>query len=273
VSINRVIKALGVCRSTIFYRAKGYPKRKSTPRKHIPTKTQGAIGEIVKTRGTYGVPRVRALLQRDYKIEVSKHLLHRHMKENNLLIKRNRTRGIGRDHSGKIMVDTPNTRWATDITSIKCWNGEKLRVAVIIDCCDRSIVAWKAGRTILASDIELMVQDALFTRFGEQVPPRDTLQLLHDNGPEFIEKTLNKTLNSWNIQSCNTPTYSPQSNGQCEAFNGTFKRDYVYENCLDTPEYVAKCLPKWFDDYNTFAPHSALGMKTPFEFFNYKLAA
>ena len=94
MSINRVIKALGVCRSTIFYRAKGYPKRKSTPRKHIPTKTQEAIGEIVKTRGTYGVPRVRALLQRDYKIEVSKHLLHRHMKENNLLIKRNRTRGI-----------------------------------------------------------------------------------------------------------------------------------------------------------------------------------
>ena len=64
-----------------------------------------------------------------------------------------------------------------------------------------------------------------------------------------------------------------QSNGLCEAFHGTFKRDYVYENCLDTPEVVMDRLQEWFDDYNTFAPHSALGMKTPMEFFNYKRAA
>jgi putative transposase len=59
----------------------------------------------------------------------------------------------------------------------------------------------------------------------------------------------------------------------CEAFNGTFKRDYVYQNCLDSEEEVRKMIHEWVKDYNTFAPHSALGMKTPAEYFNLKIAA
>jgi len=77
----------------------------------------------------------------------------------------------------------------------------------------------------------------------------------------------------WNVKDCRTPTYSPQSNGMCEAFNGTFKRDYVYENCLEDFETVEKQIEQWIEEYNNFAPHSALKMMTPEEFFNYKLAA
>ena len=74
------------------------------------------------------------------------------------------------------------------------------------------------------------------------------------------------------IDHCTTPTYSPQSNGMCEALNGTFKRDYVYENCLDTPESVYAQIAGWVRTYNSYAPHSALGMKTPEEFFILKTA-
>jgi len=56
----------------------------------------------------------------------------------------------------------------------------------------------------------------------------------------------------------------------CEALNGTFKRDYVYENCLDTPESVYAQIAGWVKTYNSYAPHSALGMKTPEDFFYIK---
>jgi putative transposase len=59
----------------------------------------------------------------------------------------------------------------------------------------------------------------------------------------------------------------------CEAFNGTFKRDYVYENCLENPETVYNRIQNWINEYNLFAPHSALEMKTPNEFYNFKTAA
>jgi putative transposase len=195
------------------------------------------------------------------------------MTEEGLLIKKNRTRGSNRPHTGKISVKASNARWASDMTSIKCWNGEKIRLAIIIDCCDRSIISWKAGLHMQACDIELMVQEALFNRFGENLPEKDKIEFLHDNASEHIEKGLKKQLAKWNIKDCNPPTYSPQSNGICESFNGTFKRDYVYENCLDTPEIVMGKLQKWFDDYNSYAPHSALKMKTPQEFYNFKMAA
>ncbi|WP_229214003.1 IS3 family transposase [Dyadobacter flavalbus] len=265
--------ALGVARSSVYYKARPYPERKRTVRKLLAEQIKKNIEEITSKKATYGTPRVRAILKRDYGINLSKYMVHRHMKEEGLLIKRFRSRGSNRAHTGKISVEQPNIRWASDITSIKCWNGQKLRVAFVMDCCDRSIISWKAGLTMQACDIELLVQEAIFQRFADELPPKHQLQFLHDNGPEYIEKNLQKRLKEWNINDCHTPTYSPQSNGMCEALNGTFKRDYVFESCLDDPKKVLSQIQDWVDDYNNFAPHSALKMKTPKEYFIFKIAA
>jgi len=51
-----------------------------------------------------------------------------------------------------------------------------------------------------------------------------------------------------------------------EAFVKTFKRDYVYVNELPSAASVLAQLPVWFEDYNEFAPHKGLKMKSPREF-------
>jgi putative transposase len=106
-----------------------------------------------------------------------------------------------------------------------------------------------------AYDIELMVQEALFNRFGENLPGKDKLEFLHDNGPGYTQKGLKKKLAKWYIKNCNTPTYST-----------------LYENCLDNPKLVKVKLQEWFDYYNSYAPHSALKLKTQQEFYNFKIA-
>jgi len=63
-----------------------------------------------------------------------------------------------------------------------------------------------------------------------------------------------------------TPAYSPQSNGLAEAFVGTFKRDYVDGAELRDAESVLKQLGGWIEDYNTQAPHAALGMRSPADY-------
>jgi transposase InsO family protein len=58
---------------------------------------------------------------------------------------------------------------------------------------------------------------------------------------------------------------SRESNGLVEAFFGSFKRDVVYQACLETVEDVARQLLGWIEHYNHQAPHSALGIQSPAE--------
>ena len=43
----------------------------------------------------------------------------------------------------------------------------------------------------------------------------------------------------------------------CEAFSETFKREYVYQNLLDSEDAVKELIHGWVKDNNTIAPHSA----------------
>jgi putative transposase len=60
-----------------------------------------------------------------------------------------------------------------------------------------------------------------------------------------------------------SPWRSPESNGLAEAFFGSFKRDYVYQACLETLEDVAQQMRAWIELYNHQASHSALDMRAP----------
>lgn len=271
MSQNRILRLFGISKGTSYYKKRGYPKTRMTK----PAKddaTVSVLKEISRSRPTYGCPRVRAIAKRDFGLPLSGHKVYSLMKKHGLLLRNKGTRMPPREHTGKVSVPTPNTRWASDLTQIRLWDGTRLRFTYILDCCDRNIIAYRLGRYMWAVDVEQMLQEALLKRFNQLTAPKP-LEFLHDNGPEYLEHALQKQLKEWNIRNCNTPTYSPQSNGMCEAFNGTFKRDYVYQNCLDSEEEVRRMIHEWVQDYNTFAPHSALGMKSPNEFFNLNLAA
>jgi len=54
--------------------------------------------------------------------------------------------------------------------------------------------------------------------------------------------------------------------GLAEAFIGTFKRDYVNGAERRDAETVLTQLGGWIDDYDTQAPHSALGIRSPVEY-------
>ena len=272
MSQNHIIDLFGFSKGSLYYKAKGYPAHRKSTRKNNPDAKE-TILDICKKKSTYGVPRVRAIAKRDYGVALSYYKIHRLMRENNLLIKRVRGRNNSRAHTGKIEVPESNMRWCSDITAIKFWNGQKLRFSYVMDCSDRSIISYILQPHIQGKDIELMMQEALFKRFSGVLPNGHGVEFLHDNGPEYIEKILQKNLKKWNVVDCNTPTYSPQSNGMSEAFNGTFKRDYVYEYPLDNVDEVRELFPKWIEEYNNYAPHSALGMLTPNEYFNLKRAA
>lgn len=272
MSQNRIHGLFGTSKGTLYYKKKGYPVGRKS-HKERPPEQVSVVRKICGDRPTYGVPRVRRIAERDYGEKMSYHRVYSIMEEEGLLISKTLGQQSRREHTGKISVEEPNTRWASDITSIKLWDGLKARFTYVLDCCDRSIIAWRLGLRMQAVDIEQMIEEAILTRFSKDQIRAPGLEFLHDNGPEYVEKVFRKRLLEWDVVDCHTPSYSPESNGICEAFNGTFKRDYVYQGYLDNIDELRKQIEKWVADYNTFAPHSALGMKTPAEFFKLRQAA
>src|SRR5213596_135020 len=107
----------------------------------------------------------------------------------------------------------------------------------------------------------------LWARFGEAtLTAPHAIQWLSDNGPQYTATASVLYAHELGLVPITTPAYSPQSNGLAEAFVGTFKRDYVTGAELRDAETVLAQLGGWIDDYNTQAPHSALGMRSPADY-------
>ena len=225
------------------------------------------IKDVLNTRPTYGYRRVTAILNAKYFKQgmpnVNHKRIYRLMKKHNLLLSRYASKPL-RVHDGKVITLHSNTRWCSDGFYITCDNGERLQVAFSLDTCDREVMRYVVStRGIDGGMIRDLMAETLLYRFGQvhQVPHK--IQWLTDNGPCYIARETVLFGRSIGLEICTTRPYNPESNGMAEAFVKTFKRDYVWLGDLSSAQAVIKQLPKWFDDYNTHAPHKGLKMMSP----------
>ena len=103
------------------------------------------IRKIMGARPTYGYRRVTALMNReltpDDRGKVKYKRVYRIMKKNNLLLQPYTGRPV-RTHDGSIRTIRINHRWCSDAFKIPYWNGERVRVAFRLDCCDREVMSY-----------------------------------------------------------------------------------------------------------------------------------
>lgn len=227
-----------------------------------------AIRAILSTRpATYGYRRVHALLK-SQGVGGTPRTVYRLLRRHGWLAStRPHLTRPGRRHEGQVAVAEPNRRWASDITRITAWNGEHARLAVILDCADRMVLAWRLGRRITAEDLSELVREALWGRFGPARARARGIECLSDNGPEYTSGPFRACLEGLGLVACRTPCRSPESNGIAERFFGSLKRDYVYQSVVETRADIERQVPGWIQDYNEVAPHSALGMRVPAQFY------
>lgn len=257
-------RTLGKPRSWLYYRGRLW-RRRASKRPEV----EEAIGRLlVASPVSYGYRRLHALLKRQG-LTCNPKTVWSVLRRRGWLASGRRRAGLctARRHVGQVQVASPNRRWASDITGIRAWDGQKGRLAVMIDCADRMVLAWRFAKRITAEDLAEMLREAVFRRFGEARSRAQGIELLSDNGPEYTSKRFRPIVRAMGLIPCHTPRRSPQSNGLAEAFFGSFKRDYVYQACLETLAVVSCQVPKWIEHYNQQAPHSALGMRSPAEFY------
>lgn len=276
------MSALGVSRSNLYQRINS----RQLGRSARYSKSEDAlllpmIEALCDKRETSGYRRITAHLNRQLKTDghaisrVNPKRVYRIMRLNNLLLAKHISRvGEHRAHEGKVITLHSNTRWCSDGFEIKCWNKEKVRVAFSLDCCDREIISYVATTAGISGT---MVQDILVEsiekRFGDTQRLPQEIEWLTDNGSCYIAEETRKFAKTLGFKVCTTPVRSPESNGMAEAFVKTFKRDYVYLSERPNAATVMAQLAGWFEDYNSFHPHSGLKMMSPREYRALKMAS
>ncbi|CAH1654911.1 IS2 element protein [Hyphomicrobiales bacterium] len=256
--MSAVAATLGVARSHLaaLWRAPGRPP---LPEEALLAEIEAIIADMP----TYGYARVWARLRRKAVAEgrapANRKRVYRVVKVHGLLLDRH-AGGIERRHDGRIAVARSNLRWCSDGFD----NGEKVRVAFALDCCDREAmgdVATTEG--CKGEDVcDLMVTPAEH-RFGKVNRLPLSIEWLTENGSCFVAAKTRCLARDIRPEPLTTPVQSPQSNGMAEAFVRTFKRDYVSVNSVTDARTVMLALPEWFDHYNEVRLHSAIGNKPP----------
>src|SRR5262249_11408939 len=148
-AVKTTCDALGVARSNLIARVAPSPTQRRRGRR--PQPEDELLAEIQVTiagQPTYGYRRIHALIRRRRGGEgsppVNVKRVYRVMKTHRLLLERHTGRGQERRHDGRVAVDRSNTRWCSDGFEIGCENGERVRIAFTLDCCDREAIAWMA---------------------------------------------------------------------------------------------------------------------------------
>jgi putative transposase len=270
--MKTVADVLGAARSNLAVQAAPTTVRQVRGRRPQPDAALlTEIKQLIAELPTYGYRRVHALLRRRREQTgqraVNVKRVYRVMKTHGLLLQRHSGAGIERRHDGRVAVDQSDTRWCSDGFEIACDNGERVRIAFTLDCCDREAISWIATTGgIDGGDIRDLMVESVERRFGlvDRLP--EPIEWLSDNGSSYTAADTRALARLIGLVPCTTPIESPQSNGMAEAFVKTFKRDYAQVRPRPDAATVLTQLNFWFEHYNSVHPHKSLGYRSPREF-------
>ena len=109
-------------------------------------------------------------------------------------------------------------RWCSDGLELSCDNGERVRVAFALDCCDREIMSWVATtKGIDAALVGDLIMQAVESRFGPNTKPHKPIEWLTDNGSCYTAAETRSFAKQLGLKPVTTPVTSPQSNGMAES--------------------------------------------------------
>jgi putative transposase len=270
--VKNVTDVLGVARSNLMVQATSTaPRRRRGCRPRPESELLAEIKEIIAALPTYGYRRIHAVIRRRRREQggaaVNAKRVYRVMKTHGLLLERHTGNGAERRHDGRVAVGRSDTRWCSDGFELGCANGDRVRIAFTLDCCDREAISWVATTGgIDSGDIRDLMIESVERRFGLLNRLPAPIEWLSDNGSPDTARETRALAREIGLVPLTTPIESPQSNGMAEAFVKTLKRDYAQVNPCPDAATVLRQLDGWFEHYNTVHPHKALGYRSPREF-------
>ena len=220
--IRKMCRALGVSASGYYAWCDREPSERAKADAQLSLKIH-AIHE--QSRGTYGVPRVHAMLAAD-DVFVGKKRVARLMKLAGLEgISRRKKYKSTRDKDARPAPDlverafaatAPNQLWVADITYVPTWAGF-LYLAVVLDVFSRRVVGWAMANHLRTE----LVVDALNMAVGQRQPAA----VIHhsDQGCQYTSVAFGLRCREVGVKPSMGSVGDAYDNAMCESFFATLR--------------------------------------------------
>ena len=230
-----------------------------------------AIADIhARSRGTYGMLRIRAALEIEQGLIVNKKLVWKIMRQLGLKGLPGPRRGVKNLKNAPTCEDlvqrnftasAPNELWLTDITEHPTTEG-KLYCCVVLDLYSRKVVGWAIDRRCEAA----LVNDALAKAGASRSTSASTV-IHSDHGSQFTSWAFTENVRRLGLVSSMGTAGDCFDNAPMESFWGSMQIELLNRQRWRTNLELAIAIADYIEHfYNSTRRHSALDYMTPNEF-------
>jgi transposase InsO family protein len=256
----------GVSRSGYYAWRRRLPSRRAREDERIVERIRDVH---LKSRGTYGSPRVTAALKREDEL-IGRRRVARLMRNHGIrgasadLYRR--MPGLGRFYGrtpnllAEADVTSPDQVWVTDVTYLRIGDDRRY-LATVMDRHTRRLLSWSLGTERTAA----LTRSALVKAIRCRGPSPGGI-VHSDRGSEFLAGEFTAVLERVGlVASVNRPRRMTD-NAHMESWYKTMKSDMYHRRQFDNEGALRRAISDYVAFYNTERLHSSLGYRTPVEF-------
>jgi putative transposase len=266
-------RLVGLSRSTYYKMKFRHPSDREIRRLLLAD----AIAEIhARSRGTYGMLRIRAALEIEQGLIVNKKLVWKIMRELGLKGLPGPRKGVKNLKNTPTCEDLvqrsftamrPNELWLTDITEHPT-RESKIYCCVVLDLFSRKVVGWAIDRRCESA----LVIDAINKAKESRTASASTV-IHSDHGSQFTSWAFTENVRRLGLISSMGTVGDCFDNAPMESFWGSMQIELLNRQHWRTNLQLAVGIADYIENfYNVARRHSALNYLTPIEFEDLHLA-
>jgi putative transposase len=257
LSLRAQCELLKVARATLDYRP--------VPESEEDRQLMRLMDEIYLIDPCIGTRRLVALLGRDHGMLVNRkrlQRLRRKMGMETIWCRPRNTSEADTSHRKypyllrNLAVTRPDQVWCADITYVPMPHGHAY-LCVVMDWHSRKVLGWQVSNTMDAA----LCQDALTAAVAQSLRLPDIFNT--DQGSQFTSQEWTETLIGLGIAVSMDGKGRWMDNVFIERLWRSVKHEEIYLREYSTVAALEAGLREWFERYNTWRPHQALGNRTP----------
>ena len=155
-----------------------------------------------------------------------------------------------------------NELWQTDFTYFKIVGWGWYYLQSILDDYSRYVIAWKLYKTMAATDVKDLLEEAIMKTGIERIAVKHRPRLLSDNGSAYVSKELKTYLGKKGMAQTHGAPYHPMTQGKIERYHRSMKNEINLIKYYSTEE-LEREIDRFIDYYNNERYHESLDNVTP----------